>query len=66
MVCTSNGQKTPVKWIGRKTISIRFGHAECLRPVCLAAGSLDSGLPHSNLTVTADHAMPVAGMLCNA
>ncbi len=31
-----------------------------------AAGSLGDGLPHSDLTVTADHAMLVDGVLCNA
>ena len=60
----------PVKWIGRQTISTRFGPAERLMPVRFVAGSLgqEGGtlLPHSELTVTADHAMLVDGVLCEA
>ena len=59
----------PVKWIGRQTISTHFGPAERLMPVRFAVGSLGGGqtlLPHSDLTVTADHAMLVDGVLCEA
>ena len=35
-------------------------------PVRFAAGSLGDGLPHSDLTVTADHAMLIDGALCEA
>ena len=59
-----------VKWIGRQTVSTLFGPAERLMPVRFAAGSLGGGgkplLPHSDLTVTADHAMLVDGVLCEA
>ena len=60
-----------VKWIGRQTVSTLFGPAERLMPVRFAAGSLGGGggqplLPHSELTVTADHAMLVDGVLCEA
>ena len=61
-----------VKWIGRQTISTRFGPADRLMPVRFAAGSLGGGgggqplLPHSDLTVTTDHAMLVDGVLCEA
>ena len=33
----------PVKWVGRKTVSTRFGPAERLMPVRFAAGSLGGG-----------------------
>ena len=56
----------PVKWIGHQTISSLIGPAERLMPVRFAAGSLGDGLPHSDLTVTADHAMLVDGILCEA
>ena len=56
-----------VKWIGRQTVSTLFGPADRLMPVRFAAGSLQGGLlPHSNLTITADHAMLVDGVLCEA
>ena len=35
-------------------------------PVRFAAGALGDGLPHSALTVTADHALLVDGILCQA
>ena len=65
-VTNADGQEVVVKWIGHQTVSTRFNPAERLRPVRFAAGSLGSGLPHSDLTVTADHAMLVDGVLCNA
>ena len=62
-----------VKWLGRQTVSTLFGPAERLMPIRFAAGSLGGGggggkplLPHSDLTVTADHAMLVDGVLCEA
>ncbi|WP_146343808.1 Hint domain-containing protein [Falsiphaeobacter marinintestinus] len=65
-VLNMDGDVVPVKWIGRQTVSTRFGAAERLMPVRFAAGSLGNGLPHSDLTVTADHAMLIDGVLCNA
>ena len=65
-VLSVDGQSVPVKWIGRQTVSTRFGPAERLMPVCFAAGSLGDGLPHTDLTVTADHGMLVEGVICHA
>jgi hypothetical protein len=65
-VLTSEGRSVPVKWIGRQTVSTRFGPAERLMPVRFAAGSLGEGLPHADLTVTADHGMLVDGVICHA
>ncbi len=65
-VLNMDGDVVPVKWIGRQTVSTRFGAAERLMPVRFAAGSLGAGLPHADLTVTADHAMLIDGVLCNA
>ena len=61
-----DGVPVPVKWIGRQTVSTRFGPAERLMPVRFAAGSLGKGLPHADLTVTADHGMLVDGVICHA
>ena len=63
---TPNGGFVPIKWIGRQTVSTRFGRAERLMPVRFAAGSLGNGLPYSDLTVTADHGMLVDGVICHA
>ncbi|MCA0870132.1 Hint domain-containing protein [Seohaeicola saemankumensis] len=65
-ITTDCGRVARVKWLGRQTAMTRFGPAERLMPVRFAAGSLGGGLPHADLTVTADHAMLVEGVLCNA
>ena len=63
---SGRGRSVPVKWLGRQTVSTRFGPAKRLMPVRFAAGSLGDGLPHSDLTVTADHAVLLDGVLCEA
>lgn len=65
-ILTANGRTVPVKWLGRQTVSARFSPAERLMPVRIASGALGGGLPHSDLTITADHAMLVDGILCQA
>jgi hypothetical protein len=65
-VLTAEGRAVPVKWIGRQSVSTRFGPAERLMPVRFAAGSLGDGLPNADLTVTADHGMLVDGVICHA
>jgi hypothetical protein len=65
-LATAEGGIVPVKWIGRQTVSTRFGPAERLMPVRFAAGSLGEGLPHTDLTVTADHGMLLDGVICHA
>lgn len=66
LVRTADGRDVPVKWIGKQTVSTLFHPAERLMPVRFAAGSLGDGLPREELTVTADHAMLVDGVLCQA
>ncbi|MGI3186947.1 Hint domain-containing protein [Nioella aestuarii] len=65
-VLTAEGLAVEVKWIGRQSVKTRFGAADRLRLVRFAAGSLGNGLPHSDLTVTADHGMLVDGVICHA
>ncbi len=65
-VVTSEGRSALVRWIGRQTVSTRFGPAERLMPVRFATGALGAGLPHADLTVTADHGMLVDGVICHA
>ncbi|WP_131541779.1 Hint domain-containing protein [Nioella sediminis] len=63
---SKSGEEVTVKWIGRQTVSTRFGPADRLMLVRFAAGSLGEGVPHSDLTVTADHGMLVGGVICHA
>jgi hypothetical protein len=66
LVVNQAGKAIPVKWIGRQTVATRFVPAERLMPVRIAAGALGDGLPHADLTVTADHGMLVDGVICHA
>ena len=67
LVMVEESRVVPVKWIGQQTVSTCFGPADRLMPVRFSAGSLMGGiLPHSDLTVTADHAMLFDGVLCEA
>lgn len=65
-VLTAEGHAVPVKWVGRTTVSPMFKPADRLEPVCIAAGALAEGVPHRDLTVTADHGMVLCGMVITA
>ncbi|MCV6584280.1 MAG: Hint domain-containing protein [Marinibacterium sp.] len=66
LITTADGRQVAVKWVGRQTVSTIFSPAQRLLPVRFAAGSLGDALPREELTVTADHAMLVDGVLCQA
>ena len=68
LVLVGKSRVVPIKWIGRQSVSTLFGPTERLMPVRFSAGSLGGQplLPHSDLTVTTDHAMLVDGVLCEA
>ncbi len=66
MVLTADGRAVPVLWVGKTTVSTKFGPAERLMPVRVAAGALDNGLPRRDLLVTSDHALFLEGMLVTA
>lgn len=66
LVLSADGDAMPVRFLFRQTVATRFGPAERLQPVRLAAGSLGDGIPHADLMVTADHAILLEGTLCAA
>jgi hypothetical protein len=65
IVRTSTGQAVPVKWIGRQTVQKLIAGPN-MQPVRICAGALGDGLPHSDLTVTADHGMIIDALVINA
>ena len=65
-VLTADGRTVAVKWVGRQTVSTRFGAPDRLRPVRIATGALGDGLPRRDLCLTADHALLIDGLLVNA
>ena len=64
-ILTSDGSVVAIKWIGRQTVRKLFCDAK-MQPVRIRAGALGNDLPHSDLTVTADHGMVIDGMVINA
>ena len=65
LIQTESGKAKPVKWIGLQRVHKLFAGPRLLL-VCIRADALDSGLPHSDLTVTADHGLLVDGVICHA
>ncbi|MDQ6432794.1 Hint domain-containing protein [Mesorhizobium sp. LHD-90] len=66
LVRTVDGRSVPVKWIGRQTLSMRFGMPDGRRPVRIAAGALGEGLPTRDLRLTSTHALLIDGVLVHA
>lgn len=64
-VLTAEGRAVPVMWIGHQTAYKFFAGAR-VQPVRIRAGALGDGLPHSDLTVTANHGMVIDGLVINA
>ena len=65
-ILTANGRAVPVKWIGRQQIRNSIFASPRMEPVCISAGALGNGLPHSDLYVTAAHGMIWHGLVVNA
>lgn len=65
LVTTADGRAVAVKWIGRQTVQKYFA-GDRARPVRVAAGALGEGLPHTDLVLTADHALILDGLAINA
>ncbi|MBO6774952.1 MAG: Hint domain-containing protein [Marinibacterium sp.] len=63
IVCTMDDRQVVVKWVGRKTVSTKFGPAERFTPVKVSAGALGENLPTKDLIVTADHAPHLTTLL---
>jgi len=63
LVLTADGRAVAVTWLGRQTLAPRFSR---LRLIRVAAGALGAGLPLRDLTLTADHALVIDGLLVNA
>lgn len=61
----ADGRIALVKWIGRQSVLSRIA-SQKLQPVRIRAGALGQTIPHSDLTVTADHGMIVDGLVINA
>ncbi|BDG71553.1 Hint domain-containing protein [Roseomonas fluvialis] len=66
LVLTADGSAEPVLFVGRQTVSSRFGNAETRDPILIQAGALDENLPERDLRVSPHHAIVLDGVLCFA
>ncbi|RAH97811.1 hypothetical protein DLJ53_28665 [Acuticoccus sediminis] len=65
-VTTTDGRTVAVKWLGRRTSKKMFSSPDRFSPVRIAAGALGDNLPHSDLTLTAEHGLWLEGYVVNA
>jgi hypothetical protein len=65
LVLTADGGSVSVNWVFRQAVNTLL-YNEKSRPVRICAGAMGDGLPHSDLTVTADHGMILDGYVINA
>lgn len=65
-VRTEDGRDVEVLWIGRQTFRPVTGLDPVGDMVDIAADAFGPGLPHSDLSVTADHALALDGVLVHA
>ncbi|MEY8841032.1 Hint domain-containing protein, partial [Cribrihabitans sp. XS_ASV171] len=65
-VLTCDGRAVPVRWVGRQTLHKLFTPPERLAPVRVRESALAEGVPHTDLVLTADHALILEGLAINA
>lgn len=60
------GEPQIVKWIGKRTVSVKFADPEHVLPVRIRAGALADNAPVRDLLVSPDHAILVENILIQA
>ena len=66
LLLTQDGRTVPVKWIGQQTVHKIFTPVVSFEPVRVSAGALGDGLPHTDLVLTAGHALIIDDFAINA
>ena len=69
MITTASGKIVEILWIGRQEIRKAAWHTDLgsdHAPVCIQAGALAPGLPHSDLYLSPEHALVIDDILINA
>jgi hypothetical protein len=66
LVTTADGTTSPIKWLGRQTVSTRFANPNRVLPIRIRAGAFDENLPERDLLVSPCHAIFVDGVLAQA
>ena len=65
-VVVTDGRTVPITWIGRQTVSTRFGDPLRVLPIRIRAGALADNVPCRDLLLTPDHAILVDDVLVQA
>lgn len=65
-ILTADGRAVPVLWVWQQEIANIFGLSEARAPIRVTANALGPGCPARDLTLTADHALALDGLLINA
>ncbi|WP_165586942.1 Hint domain-containing protein [Pseudaestuariivita atlantica] len=68
-VTLADGTAATIRWVARQTMradAVNLSIPANRLPVRIEAGALGNGLPHTDLTLTADHALVMDGLLVNA
>ncbi len=65
-VVVTDGRTVPITWIGRQTVSTRFGDPLRVLPIRIRAGALGDNVPCRDLLVSPDHALLVGDVLIQA
>lgn len=63
---TADGRTMAVRWVGRSTVSRRFGNPMEVLPIRIRAGALGENLPVRDLLVSPGHALFLDGVLVQA
>lgn len=66
LLLTADGDTVPMKWVGRQTLHKRQCEPDRFAPVRITAGALAHGVPHTDLVLTAEHALIIDGLAINA
>ena len=65
-VITTTGKSAPVRWIGRRAVSLRFADPLRALPIRVKANALGENIPARDLLLSPDHALLVDGVLIQA
>lgn len=66
LILTRDGRTSPVRWIGRQTVSARFGDPLRILPIRIKAGALADNVPSRDLLLSPDHAILINDVLISA
>jgi len=66
VVATADGRTATVRWMGRQTVSTRFGDPMRTLPIRIQAGALGENLPARDLLISPAHALMIDGVLVHA